>query len=103
MLGTVERCSWLISIIPILVLGDKLAFEIEGPYQKIPGKTGGVDVWGRITYDEQTDFHSAMAKIEEIGCINIHLRGNWSYDFTSYRIGGRWVVEFDAMLRNGVN
>jgi|TARA_B110000263_G_C15205002_1_gene462466 hypothetical protein len=77
-----------------------LSYEIEGPFPKNNDDDNCSDFWGKIVYDEKSDFEAALDTISKMGYHRVHIRGNWSGNFTTYRLGGRWVVEFDAILIN---
>lgn len=77
-----------------------MSYDIEGPFPKNEDDVNCSDFWGKIVYDEKYDFDKALEEISEMGYSRIHIRGNWSGNFTTYRSGGRWVVEFDAILVN---
>ena len=75
-----------------------MSYVIEGPFPKNEDDANCSDYWGKIVYDEKSDFERALDEISEMGYGRIHIRGNWSGNFTTYRSGGRWIVEFDAIL-----
>ena len=75
-----------------------MSYKIEGPFSKNEDDINCSDFWGKIVYDEKSDFEKALDEITEMGFDRVHIRGNWSGNFTTYRSGGRWIVEFDAIL-----